>query len=219
MNCNYNLVLKQDQIIYQVVEMHRYPANSLRLTIYRLSPYIGPSYSLSQGETVALVQCDLFNYALPAGYAVESSSITLDLINVAQSPEIGVWEGLNHQWNEQEVTWNKYDASNSWSQAGANGLDRGTILDANIISSSSSNLIEWNVTYASQESMRNAEPLDLIFAVIPSQTSIMAVPYLHHIESSGNQTSNSQNCLHTRFDASPAQPVLESPANGEFVYK
>ena len=43
------------------------------------SPYIGPSYSLSQGETVALVQCDLFNYALPLGYAVESSSITQTL--------------------------------------------------------------------------------------------------------------------------------------------
>ena len=57
------------------------------------SPYIGPSYSASQGETVALFQCDLFNYLLPDGYAVESSSINLNLINSAQNPEVGVWGG------------------------------------------------------------------------------------------------------------------------------
>ena len=44
-------------------------------------------------------------------------------------------EGLNHQWNEQEVTWNN-DSSNLWSQPGVGGQDRGSLLDTQLVTSS-----------------------------------------------------------------------------------
>ncbi|MEC7178665.1 MAG: DNRLRE domain-containing protein, partial [Candidatus Thermoplasmatota archaeon] len=182
------------------------------------SPYIGPSYSVSQGETVALFQCDLFNYLLPDGYAVESSSVTLNLINSVQTPEVGVWEGLNHQWNEQEVTWINYDSSNLWSQPGVGGLDRGTLLDTQLVTSSGVGLYEWNVTYATQNSMRNAEPLDLIFAVIPSSASSESALFASHFYPQTTNHPTLKIIYIPGSDESPAQPILESPVNGEFVY-
>ena len=182
------------------------------------SPYIGPSYSVSQGETVALLQCDVFNYLLPDGYAVESSNVNLNLINSVQTPEIGVWEGLNHQWNEREVTWNNFDSTNPWSQAGANGLDRGSILDTTIISSSTSNTYEWNVTYAAQKSMRNADPLDLIFAVLPSTASSESALFASHFHPQTNNHPVLKIIYIPGSDELPAQPVLEAPANGQFIY-
>ena len=180
------------------------------------SPYISPYYSVSQGETVSLLQCNLFNYLLPPGYAVESSYITLDLINAIQSPEIGVWEGLNHDWNVEEVTWNQIDSSTSWSQPGANGLDRGSLLDTSVVSSSS-NLVEWNITYATQNAMRNLEPLDLIFAVIPSGVYDERAFFASNFNSQANKPTLKIVYIPGSNEL-PSQPAPISPSNGEFLF-
>ena len=71
--------------------------------------------------------------------------------------EVGVWEGLQHDWASTGVTWNTYDDTNIWNSSGASGSERGQLLDSQFIGSSSSmgDSFSWNVTAATQNSLRD----------------------------------------------------------------
>ena len=105
-------------------------------------PYIATASDPTQGTNTGLFQCDLRNYLLPDGYAVESASVSMELYSQSLNPVVGMWEGLNHDWVEQEATWNNYDSTNVWDVSGANGQDRGSLLDSVSISPSASSYVE-----------------------------------------------------------------------------
>ena len=74
------------------------------------------------------------------------------------------------------------------------------------------------MTYAAQNSMRNAEQLDLIFAVIPSSASSESALFASHFYPLSASHPTLKIVYIPGSDESPTQPILESPANGQFVY-
>ena len=62
-----------------------------------------------------LLGFDSINYLLPDGLAVVESQITLSNLQVAGNPEIGVWELIQPNWDQQEVTWLESSDGVQWS--------------------------------------------------------------------------------------------------------
>ena len=68
-------------------------------------------------------------------------------------------------------TWATYDGVNSWGSSGAKGAERGSLLStANLASASSGDRIEWNVTQAVQNAMRDETRVDFIVGVVNAGT-------------------------------------------------
>ena len=180
------------------------------------APYMAISSSISQGESVSLLQCDLSNYVLPDGYAVEYSIVELNVISSSQSPEIAVFEGNNHDWVESQATWNQYSLGKYWSSGGANGNDRGSILDSQVVSSG---VVGFNITSATQNADRNAEPLDLIFGIISNSNMAQDAYFSSHYDSDPNKHPKITIYYMpgSKEQPSQAQPVI--PANGSFIYE
>ena len=115
------------------------------------------AYSNFGGEITGLMGCNLVSNLLPDGYAVESAHLSMSLTSTTfGSPTIGVWESNQNDWNAEDATWSSYDGSTSWATAGAKGAERGSLLDSVAVGSSFSegDSVEWNVTLAVQNAMR-----------------------------------------------------------------
>ena len=72
----------------------------------------------------------------------------------------------NHDWDQEEVTWLESSDSVAWSGPGASGSnDITNLLDSQTVADGSQpfgNSYSWNITSAAQDSMRDAERLDLM---------------------------------------------------------
>ena len=79
-------------------------------------PYLYVADTASGGKFNALLGLGLKSYSLPTGYAVISSNIsmTTQFIVWRESIDVGVWELLVDDWNEQEVTWLESFIWESW---------------------------------------------------------------------------------------------------------
>ena len=72
------------------------------------------SYNTWPSETSVLFNCDLVANLLPSGYAVESAHLTVKLADYPSgSPNVAVWESRQHNWTDEEATWNTYDGTNN----------------------------------------------------------------------------------------------------------
>ena len=179
-------------------------------------PYMFTSKSSSIGDYNSLLGLNLANYRLPQGYAVISSNVSLDVKSISGSPEVGVWELSNHEWNEQEVTWLNYDSSNAWDSPGASGnLDRTTLLDSKVMLGNGKHT--WNITSATQNSMRSGISLDLMFEVLPGHPNTNA---LFYSPNSGIQNLQPQVELIFTIGSNqlPNPPSDLTPYNGEWVF-
>ncbi len=176
-----------------------------------------------QGTGTSLLQCDVSNYLLPNGYAVESSQIELQLDSNTNPAEIGVWEGFQHNWTNTGVTWNTYDGVNSWNSPGASGNEKGQLLDSIMISNSASqgDLIVWNVTSATQRSMRDGTPLDLIFNTISTSTTSTTSSTLFYssFESDQSKHPSLKFVYIPGSNQLPSIPTLDLPLNGDWLYE
>ena len=162
------------------------------------APYIVAASDPAQGTNTGLFQCDLRNYLLPSGYAVESASVSMELYSQSLNPVVGVWEGLNHDWVEQSATWNNYDSTNFWDAPGANGQDRGSLLDSVSISPSTSSY-EWNITSAAQNAMRDGTQLDLIMDIRSTSSGNQQALFKSHYDSEQSELPNDNHSLHPRL--------------------
>ena len=181
------------------------------------APYIATALDPSQGTNTGLFQCDLRNYLLPDGYAVESASVSMELYSQSLSPTVGIWEGLNHEWVEQEATWNNYDSTNIWDVPGANGQDRGSLLDSVSISPSASTY-EWNITSAAQNAMRDGTQLDLIMDIRSTSSGSQQALFKSHYDANSQNYPTITIVYIPGSNQLPDVPSAVSPLNDEWVY-
>ena len=116
-----------------------------------------------------LLGCNLVSSLLPDGYAVESAHLEMTLTSTTfGTPTIAVWESNQNDWNAEDATWASYDGSNSWATAGAKGNERGSLLDSVTVGSSffEGDSVEWNVTLAVQNAMREDRRVDFIAGML-----------------------------------------------------
>jgi len=178
-------------------------------------PYLSVA-SLTQGKSNSLLGLNLRNYLLPDGYAVISSNLTLNAISSSNAPNVGVWQLTNHDWDERQVTWTEYSSNNPWSGSGVSGsLDRSNLLNEQIITGSGD--YTWNITSATQDSMRDKEPLDLMLEVLPGQTGVDAL-----FNSPNNPDISLQPSIEFIYTSGsnqkPTPPNALIPSNGQWVF-
>ncbi|MBT5736138.1 MAG: DNRLRE domain-containing protein, partial [Euryarchaeota archaeon] len=159
----------------------------------------------TQGIATSLLQCDVSNYLLPSGYAIESSQIELQLSSYSNPAEIGVWEGIEHNWSAKDVTWNNY------------GGAQGQLLDTQAITNSAlqGDIVAWNVTSATQRSMRDGTPLDLIFNTITPSTS---TSFYSSFEFDQSKRPSLKYVYIPGSNQLPDYPTLDLPLNGDWIY-
>ena len=183
------------------------------------SPSIRVINDQIQGIGTSLLQCDVSNYLLPNGYAIESSHIDLELDTTSNAASIGAWEGFQHDWTGAGVNWNNYDGVNHWDAPGASGNEKGPLLDSVTIPSTvtaGNTLFTWNVTSATQKSMRNGTPLDLIFNTIsgPSTETV----FYSSLEQDISKRPSLRFVYIPGSNQLPDVPSLDYPLNGDWLY-
>ena len=127
------------------------------------------SYNTIPSETTVLFGCDLSTTFLPSGYAVESANLEFYLSDFPfGTPVVGAWENTQHGWTEDGATWATYDGTNTWNSVGAKGSERSSLLDSVSIGSgyTSSSSVNWNVTLAVQNAMRDNHSADFILGIV-----------------------------------------------------
>ncbi|RAH14923.1 MAG: hypothetical protein CMB20_002300 [Methanobacteriota archaeon] len=178
------------------------------------------SYNTFPAETSYLMGCDLTSHLLPSGYAVKTATFKFRLSsNPSGNPSIGVWESNQHNWTEESATWAKYDGVNAWGTSGAKGWERSSLLDTvNIGNSySSGDWVEFDVTLAVQNAMREGRQVDMIFSMIGSGTGNNRDIFFF-----GNNI-NSANRPEISFvyvpgsNAIPDTPMPQTPLNGSWA--
>ncbi|MBN29307.1 MAG: hypothetical protein CMB34_01400 [Euryarchaeota archaeon] len=177
------------------------------------------AYSNFGGEVTGLMGCNLVSNLLPDGYAVESAHLSMSLTSTTfGTPIIGVWESNQNDWNAEDATWSSYDGSNSWATAGAKGSERGSLLDSVSVGSSFSegDSVEWNVTLAVQNAMREDRRVDFIVGVLGAGSGGARTAYLSTAEDSMSSRPELTFVYVPGSDALPADPSLLTPVNGSW---
>tara|TARA_B100000683_G_scaffold59235_1_gene57285 strand:+ start:72042 stop:81215 length:9174 start_codon:yes stop_codon:yes gene_type:complete len=167
-----------------------------------------------------LFGCDLTSHLLPAGYAVQSANVSMELsLAAGGSPIIGAFESRQHNWTESGATWATYDGTNAWGTSGARGWERGALLTSTTVDSSYSggDRVNWNVTQAVQSAMRENRSVDFIFDMVTTPSTVSKYALLY-----GNGASSSDRAEMTIVyvpgsDSVPDEPVPSSPANGSWA--
>ena len=177
------------------------------------------AYSNFGGEITGLMGCNLVSNLLPDGYAVESAHLSMSLTSTTfGSPTIGVWESNQNDWNAEDATWSSYDGSNSWATAGAKGAERGSLLDSVAVGSSFSegDSVEWNVTLAVQNAMREDRRVDFIVAMLGAGSGGARTAYFSTAEDSMASRPELTFVYVPGSDALPSDPTLQTPINGSW---
>ncbi|MGB0489655.1 MAG: DNRLRE domain-containing protein, partial [Candidatus Poseidoniaceae archaeon] len=167
-----------------------------------------------------LFGCDLTTHLLPAGYAVQSANVSMELsLAAGGSPIIGAFESRQHNWTESGATWATYDGTNAWGTSGARGWERGALLTSTTVDSSYSggDRVNWNVTQAVQSAMRENRSVDFIFDMVTTPSTVSKYALLY-----GNGATSSDRAEMTIVyvpgsDSVPDEPVPSSPANGSWA--
>ena len=138
-------------------------------TNYNDEDEIQISYNTLPAETSVLIGCDLTSHMLPQGYAVKSATLKMRLASYPLgTPSIGAWESLQHNWSEDTATWATYDGTNAWGTSGAKGWEKSSLLDSVSITNSNvaGDWLEWDITLAVQNAMRENRSVDLILGIM-----------------------------------------------------
>jgi len=176
-------------------------------------------YSTLGTEITALMGCNLVSNLLPDGYAVESAHLKFTLTSPTfGSPTIGIWESRQNNWSAEDATWSSYDGSNSWGTAGAKGVERGSLLDSVNIGSSynEGDSVEWNVTLAVQNAMREERRVDFIAGMLGVGSGVSRTAYFSTAEDSAANRPQLSFVYVPGSDAVPSNPVLTAPLNGSW---
>jgi len=176
-------------------------------------------YNGMGGEITGLLGCNLVSNLLPNGYAVESAHLEMTLTSSTfGSPTIAVWESTQNNWNAEDATWSSYDGSNSWDTAGAKGSERSSLLDSVQIGSSFSegDAVEWNVTLAVQNAMREDRRVDFIAGMLGVGSGGSRTAYFSTAEDSAANRPQLRFVYVPGSDALPNDPVPVTPLNGSW---
>ena len=176
------------------------------------------SWNTWPSETTILAGCNLLSNLLPNGYAVEYATYSMQLAATPyNSPTVGIWESSQHDWDESSATWAKYDGVNSWSTAGAKGTEKMSLLStAYLGSSSSGDRIEWNVTQAVQNAMRDETRVDFIIGVTNAGSGNSRDALFYSNEDSTSRRAELTFVYVPGSNAVPNQPLPVSPGNGSW---
>jgi hypothetical protein len=177
------------------------------------------SYNTYPSETSILMGCDLTSHLLPDGYAVKTATLKMRLADYPSgSPNVAVWENRQHNWTEEGATWSSFDGSSSWGTSGAKGWERAGLQDSETLDSSYSagDYVEFDITLAVQNAMREDRSADLIIGVlgIGSGADRDALFYPNHANSASRPEISF--VYVPGSDALPADPVPQSPLNGSW---
>ena len=176
-------------------------------------------YNVIGSELTSLVGCNLVSNLLPDGYAVESAHLKLTLTQSAyNNPQIGVWESLQNNWSEEDATWSSYDGSNSWDTAGAKGIERTSLLDSETVDSTyfEDDQVEWNVTLAVQNAMREDRRVDFIVGMVGAGSGTDRSAYFATAEASSSDRPELTFVYVPGSDALPSTPAPLTPLNGSW---
>ena len=175
--------------------------------------------SMSGNEITGLLGCNLVSSLLPDGYAVESAHLEMTLTSTTfGTPTIAVWESNQNDWNAEDATWASYDGSNSWATAGAKGNERGSLLDSVTVGSSffEGDSVEWNVTLAVQNAMREDRRVDFIAGMLGVGSGGSRTAYFSTAEDSMANRPELTFVYVPGSDAVPNNPVPTLPLNGSW---
>ncbi len=179
-------------------------------------------YSPFGGEITALLGCNLVSNLLPDGYAVQSAHLRMSLTSTTfGTPTIGVWESNQNDWSAEDATWSSYDGSNSWATAGAKGAERGSLLDSVSVGSSFSegDSVEWNVTLAVQNAMREDRRVDFIAGMLGAGSGGARTAYFSTAEDSMSSRPELSFVYVPGSDALPSNPVPTTAAQRLVVHR
>jgi hypothetical protein len=177
-------------------------------------------YNGMGGEITGLLGCNLVSNLLPDGYAVESAHLTMTLTSTTSgSPTVGVWENRQNNWAAEDATWSSYDGSNSWANAGAKGSERGSLLDSVSVGSSfiEGDTVEWNVTLAVQNAMREDRRVDFIAAILGVGSGGWRTAYFSTAEGAMADRPELRFVYVPGSDAVPTDPAPSTPLNGSWA--
>ena len=176
------------------------------------------SWNTWPSETTILSGCNLLSNLLPSGYAVEYATYSMQLASTPyNNPTIGIWESSEHDWDEASATWATYDGVNSWGSSGAKGAERGSLLStASLASASSGDRIEWNVTQAVQNAMRDETRVDFIVGVVNAGTGNSRDALFYSNEEVMSKRAELTFVYVPGSNAVPNQPAPQTPANGSW---
>ena len=176
-------------------------------------------YNPFGGEITALLGCNLVSNLLPDGYAVESAHLSMTLTSTTLgAPTIAVWESNENDWNAEDATWATYDGSNAWATAGAKGAERGSLLDSVSVgmSFSEGDSVEWNVTLAVQNAMREDRRVDFIAGMLGAGSGGARTAYFSTAEDSMANRPELSFVYVPGSDALPSNPAPVLPLNGSW---
>ena len=175
------------------------------------------SYNTIPSETTVLFGCDLSTTFLPSGYAVESANLEFHLSDFPfGTPVVGAWENTQHGWTEDGATWATYDGTNTWNSVGAKGNERSSLLDSVSIGTgyTSSSSVNWNVTLAVQNAMRNNHSADFILGIVGAGSGQIRDVLFHPGTAAETKRPELTFVYVPGSNALPIEPVPVLPLNG-----
>ena len=175
--------------------------------------------AMGSAEITGLLGCNLVSNLLPTGYAVESAHLQMVLTSSTfGNPTIAVWESRQNDWNAEDATWSSYDGSNSWATAGAKGIERGSLLDSVAVGNtySEGDSVQWNVTLAVQNAMREDRRVDFIAGIQGVGTGGSRTAYFSTAEDSTSTRPELTFVYVPGSDALPNDPSPSLPLNGSW---
>jgi len=178
------------------------------------------SYNTLPAETSYLMGCDLNSHLLPSGYAVKTATYKFKLaFDPSGSPALGVWESRQHNWTEDTASWAKFDGVNAWGTSGAKGWERSSLLDTVTLGNSYSagDWVEFDVTLAVQNAMREGRDVNLIFAMIGYGTGGNRDAYFYGNNQIDSMRPEISFIYVPGSNAIPDTPSPTSPVNGSWA--
>ena len=177
------------------------------------------SYNTYPSETTILIGCDLTSHLLPDGYAVKSATLKMRLADSPSgSPVLAAWESMQHNWSEDTATWSTFDGTNNWGTSGAKGWEKSSLLDSETLgtSYSSGDWVEWDITLAVQNAMREGRSVDLILGVLGAGSGNNRDALFYPNSASSTNRPEISFVYMPGSDAIPSEPTPVTPLNGSW---
>ena len=174
------------------------------------------SYNTFPAEAAILMGCDIQSHLLPSGYAVKSAVLKMKLADTPDNnPVIGVWESRQHNWTEEGATWLTFDGNSAWGTSGAKGWERAGLQSSVTLTNAftSGDWVEFDISLAVQNAMRENRSVDLILGVIGTSD---ASALFHPNSASSSERPEISFIYVPGSNALPTKPTPTSPANGSW---